>query len=1321
MRSNKEVMIDESIRPYLNEIAERLWSTPSHAAIMVGSGFSKNANKDFPCWTTLADIFYEKIHGSKPDKNKGENRYLNALKLADEVQAAFGRPALAQLLRSNIPDKDSQPSTLHYKLLEFPWSDVFTTNYDTLLERASNSVSSQKFDTVVNKEDLVYSEKPRIIKLHGSFPSERPFIITEEDYRTYPKVFAPFVNTVQQSLLENTLCLIGFSGNDPNFLRWIGWIRDNLGKANSPKIYLVGAFNLSEAQKKLLEQRNIVLIDFSKCFDVERSHYKAMERFFDYLLSRRKEDSRLDWPDNHKKMYPDSKATKVSQLKEIIKEWRQIRLNFPGWVVVPEDLREILWTFTNNWVTYISVKDEFPDQLDLFFSFELNWRLERCLCPILNSISELFEAVIEKYWPFKETCPEQSIVRLSEKKYQKLDWKEIRNMWLNLSLSLLRFYREEGMFRSWEDFNKKIDDLIKYLPQDKKAFLHYERVLYALFKMDIPKVKSELSSWPTNFSIPFWESRRAGLLAEIGQTEEAERVLERSLQEIRSKLNLKHVTTNYSLVSEEATLMVLAKYIKNANNFSSNFPKATSEEVEKMKKENLDSKKQSRNDSREDSKFISRNEGDSEEEWNNLFSKRNNETKSEWNRLLRNIRRSQIEKLSKSFQERWNSLKQYKCDPWNEIKLFEKQLERPPVPRVPVSKKNEFDIGRVTRTYHTHVWDQEAMIACNFLRYFEDSGFPYRIPHSTLGKKSAEGALQRLSKYSPYWSMATLIRIGDAEVTDRIFNRQTLLKYNVDEIDNLIDMYLEALRLVESGKVDVDGFYVDNYDVLLAQIVPEILSRLCCKCSKDKKLLLFDFLRNAYGCDYKNIYRGIQTLFKRLLKTFSVEEKYQLLPRLVEIPFPENTSRITEHEFVNPFHLIEIEKDYIYSIKKVNINENSVKVLFDLASSDSEEKRRWGALSLVQLYRLELLKRHHEKILGRILWSRTNNGGFPEFTDYYNFAFLDVPHPKNIDPTALIKDYIKNTNFPIQAHKSKRGISITHGNIRLCNEIIGASKIVNWSKEEIDNLLKRLVQWWNADKNHLTRDDASSLFVSLSEEFKKRFSRLKDVLVEVVLPALNNDLASASKIQKNVVKKLVHEFSEHGFTTVRVKAAGLPLLQSGEGVLLTEIENALGSNAHEEVVDGLNALLLLLKNDSFIQTESIKKPLMALGQKILWRHQVGLVSGLNVVRIISKDYPQHLGSELESACLHGLGALVLETDLDQIIDESEFLKRLEVREAAARLANQLHKVYKRRESSIPEQVLQWKEICTKQEEFAEIKIQWKTLTDKLKDQEDGTV
>lgn len=62
------------------------------------------------------------------------------------------------------------------------------------------------------------NDAPRIIKLHGSFPSQRPFIITEEDYRTYSKRFAAMVNTVQQALLEKVFCMIGFSCEDSDFL-----------------------------------------------------------------------------------------------------------------------------------------------------------------------------------------------------------------------------------------------------------------------------------------------------------------------------------------------------------------------------------------------------------------------------------------------------------------------------------------------------------------------------------------------------------------------------------------------------------------------------------------------------------------------------------------------------------------------------------------------------------------------------------------------------------------------------------------------------------------------------------------------------------------------------------------------------------------------------------------------------------------------------------------------------------------------------------------------------------------------------------------------
>lgn len=66
--------------------------------------------------------------------------------------------------------------------MNLSWRDVFTTNYDTLLERTADIVTDRRYNVVLNQEDLVNSnDAPRIIKLHGSFPSQRPFIITEED------------------------------------------------------------------------------------------------------------------------------------------------------------------------------------------------------------------------------------------------------------------------------------------------------------------------------------------------------------------------------------------------------------------------------------------------------------------------------------------------------------------------------------------------------------------------------------------------------------------------------------------------------------------------------------------------------------------------------------------------------------------------------------------------------------------------------------------------------------------------------------------------------------------------------------------------------------------------------------------------------------------------------------------------------------------------------------------------------------------------------------------------------------------------------------
>jgi hypothetical protein len=557
--------IPPDISPYLYEIAERLQTR--HASVMIGTGFSKNVEsgnktKKIPLWKDLGDIFYDKLNGGSLDKKTKE--YLDPLKLAEEVEAAFGRPALNNIIKSSIPDEEFQPSELHKKLLNLPWSDIFTTNYDTLLERTAENILQFRYETIINKEDLIWSTKPRIIKLHGSFPSERPFIITEEDYRTYPDRYAPFVNTVQQSLLENTLCLIGFSGDDPNFLSWIGWIRDNLGMENSPKMYLIGVLSLSMGQRKLLEDRNIIPIDIS-FFSKNKEHYDALSKFLDFLLENCHYEKNQKWP-NEKYVQIDSMPEDINgQVKKVIEVWQTTRKEYPNWVIMPHNRRTSLWQNTLNCIPVYNIeKVERPN--DIIILYEFNWRIEKNFHPLLSDWADAYRRVIDSYNPFPDKLNiSESVDPIKSGNY---DWGKIGEYWIDLQLSLLAFYRQEGMDSDWNIVSERLNEIENECSQEQIAKYHYEQCLKKLFSLDIHETEREIDLWATNVSLSYWEAKKAGLLAEIGHLDTAQSILETSLKDIRSKLPLRPVKDDYSDISQEAYILQLLDYVQRCINFS---------------------------------------------------------------------------------------------------------------------------------------------------------------------------------------------------------------------------------------------------------------------------------------------------------------------------------------------------------------------------------------------------------------------------------------------------------------------------------------------------------------------------------------------------------------------------------------------------------------------------------------------------------------------------------------------------------------------------------------------------------------------------------
>jgi hypothetical protein len=143
---------------------------------------------------------------------------------------------------------------------------------------------NESYHVITYAAGLKLRRNRNIVKLHGSLRSQdertrnffefdgdfkNPYIISGEDYKSYPEKHEAFTQLMRISLLQESFCLVGFSGVDPNFLAWIGWVRDILQKQaakhqDSPdyKIYLIDIGAAPDTADKLLffENHSIIRI-----------------------------------------------------------------------------------------------------------------------------------------------------------------------------------------------------------------------------------------------------------------------------------------------------------------------------------------------------------------------------------------------------------------------------------------------------------------------------------------------------------------------------------------------------------------------------------------------------------------------------------------------------------------------------------------------------------------------------------------------------------------------------------------------------------------------------------------------------------------------------------------------------------------------------------------------------------------------------------------------------------------------------------------------------------------------------------------------------
>jgi hypothetical protein len=119
--------------PAIRQLGDALWhhGPTRGAAALVGAGFSRGAERPGadtplpPLWENIAGEMRRRTGPETPDPSSTD-----PLRLAEEYRASYGQASLDGLIRALIRDEAWTPSQLHTGLLELPWSDVLTTNWD---------------------------------------------------------------------------------------------------------------------------------------------------------------------------------------------------------------------------------------------------------------------------------------------------------------------------------------------------------------------------------------------------------------------------------------------------------------------------------------------------------------------------------------------------------------------------------------------------------------------------------------------------------------------------------------------------------------------------------------------------------------------------------------------------------------------------------------------------------------------------------------------------------------------------------------------------------------------------------------------------------------------------------------------------------------------------------------------------------------------------------------------------------------------------------------------------------------------------------------
>lgn len=227
-------------------------------------------------------------------------------------QNSTQKQEMVEIINRYIKDLDLQVSLSGKDIEEV------LENIDDEIRKKNNELSSEIDDIYSKSKDLYHlvknawdislsANRKNIYKLHGNLRIDslgeygfdndihHQYIICQEDYDTYPQRHEAFIHLMKLSLLKDSFCVVGFSGDDPNFLNWISWVREILQaekrtKPTEKRVFFIDAVGtkLAAGKELLFDNNNIQYISLEKIYQ-KGNPKENLLYFFDDLQEHNQE------------------------------------------------------------------------------------------------------------------------------------------------------------------------------------------------------------------------------------------------------------------------------------------------------------------------------------------------------------------------------------------------------------------------------------------------------------------------------------------------------------------------------------------------------------------------------------------------------------------------------------------------------------------------------------------------------------------------------------------------------------------------------------------------------------------------------------------------------------------------------------------------------------------------------------------------------------------------------------------------------------------------------------------------------------------------